>query len=377
MNGIREYNSQIPVRKSGVELIRLIAMMLICISHCTQSMEKFVDFQTPSWDLSLLTMRFMRFGGTMGNILFVVCSSYFLVKRKKIRSEKAINILLDSQMISIGLFCCFCGTALLRGSAFHFTTTDIFAHLFPDLYETVWFVPCYVIFYLIHPALNLVIENLTQKQHLSVCILIFAVYGVGGLVNIAPVFSSLLGFICIFFLVSYMKLYCFDFVEDTKKNVRYFSLFFFLFIGIVLAKNILAQHFEFFVIYPEIGGLLSVVFLPMLICLFNIFLKIEHCNRFVNYVASTCLFFYCIHENKIVREEIRPQIYGFLINRFGSDYLLLYVFFLTAVLLFVGFGVSIIYRETFHKLNEKLATIISQVIKNGYDKWFLKKEHTI
>ena len=237
--------------------------------------------------------------------------------------------------------------------------------------------PCYVVFYLIHPALNLVIEKLTRKQHLSVCILIFAVYGVGGLVNIAPVFSSLLGFIFIFFLVSYMKLYRFDYVEDTKKNVRYFIFFFVLFIGIVLGKNILAQHFDFFVTYPEIGGLLSVVFLPMLICLFNIFLKIKHSNRFVNYVASTCLFFYCIHENKIVREEIRPQIYGFLINRFGSDYLLLYVFFLAAALLIAGFVASIIYRETFHKLTEKLATVILQVVKNSYDKWFLKKEQTI
>ena len=289
----------------------------------------------------------------------------------------AVFILLDSQVISIGIFVGFCGLGLLRGSAFHFTSADTFVHLFPDLYEAVWFVPCYVVFYLIHPALNLVIEKLTRKQHLSVCILIFAVYGVGGLVNIAPVFSSLLGFIFIFFLVSYMKLYRFDYVEDTKKNVRYFIFFFVLFIGIVLGKNILAQHFDFFVTYPEIGGLLSVVFLPMLICLFNIFLKIKHSNRFVNYVASTCLFFYCIHENKIVREEIRPQIYGFLINRFGSDYLLLYVFFLAAALLIAGFVASIIYRETFHKLTEKLATVILQVVKNSYDKWFLKKEQTI
>ena len=69
MKGIGEQHGRIQIRKSGVELIRLIAMVLICMSHCAQTMEKFVDFQAPTWDVSLLTMRLMRFGGTMGNIL--------------------------------------------------------------------------------------------------------------------------------------------------------------------------------------------------------------------------------------------------------------------------------------------------------------------
>ena len=41
--------------------------------------------------------------GPMGNILFVICSSYFLVDKTKSRAEKAINILFDSMVISISM----------------------------------------------------------------------------------------------------------------------------------------------------------------------------------------------------------------------------------------------------------------------------------
>ena len=308
----------------------------------------------------------------MGNILFVVSSAYFLQGRPTSK-KKAINILLDSQFISIGIFLGFIVAATVAHAKFHFSFSEAMQSIFPDLYEAVWFVPCYVIFYLIHPALDLVIENLTQKQHAELAALVFVFYGVLGLLKVQPAYSSLLAFIFIYFLIAYAKKYESSYFLNSRNNLISFLFFGVLFIVIVLLKNALSRRFAFFMEYPVVDGMLSVILLPMLVSLFFLFLKMEFRNRIVSFIASCSLFFYCIHENKIVREELRPMYYRFLMERYGEAHLLLYVVALIALVFVFGFIAAIIYKETIARITSVLSAVVEKLLKAGFDRLYVRR----
>lgn len=350
------------LRHSGVELLKIFAMLLICTSHCVQSLESFVDFQVPTTNMILLLLRFNLFGGQLGNIIFVICSSWFLLDSKKIKREKAITLLLDSQTISIIILSVFC----VAGTLFHihikYSSAFFVTNLFPDLYENVWFVPTYAVFFLLIPSLNKILGNLKQKEHYMVLCVIFIFFGIGGL--IASPCGKLLQFISIYYVIAYLKKYKMDLMTNRKKNIRGFFLFLFLFIILVLGKNFLSAYCEFFREYPTISTLTSIVFLPMQICLFNIFNSFSFSKKTINYISSLSLYFYCIHENLIVRGDIRPKYYELLINKFGNSNaeLLVYCLVLIAVLFICSILASVFYKKTFGKITPKISLYLKNAL---------------
>ncbi len=359
-------------RESGIELLKIIATFLICISHCTNTMGKFANFYTPSNNFSFLIMKILQPGGTFGNLIFIVCSSYFLIDSKKAKKEKAINLLMDSQLISICFLIVFCITANLLSANVKYSFEFFSNNLFPDYYGTVWFIPAYFIFYLIHPILNNIVNSINKKTHFAICLSIFVFYGLFELVILNPPMfvlpcSSALWFSYVFFIVSYMKLYCQNFQKNIKLNIKYLCIFVILFILVIVAKNYLGLKFKVFEMYPDLNTSMSVVLIPIVLCAFNIFKSFKFKSKFINYMSSCTLFFYCIHENKLFREEIRPKVYEFLIGKFGSNYLLIYLFGFSIVLFVATYVVSAIYKETFHKFTVKLSIRAKNAISKFID----------
>ena len=357
-------------RQSGVELLRIISIFLICISHSVQTLEKFVDFHSATTDPQLLTLQLLRFCGTIGNILFVICSSYFLVNSKKAKAEKAMKILLDSSLISIGILCCFIIGCEVFDKKYSFTFITLLSNIFPDMYNQVWFVPTYILFYMIHPYLNAFIASLKKKEHFLICFFIFIFYGIGSLFSAAPAYSNIIGFISIYFIISYLRKYNAALHFNKKINVIIFVCEVFLFVLCILLKNIMSIRYSFFEGFPNLDGMCSVVFLPMLISLFNLFLSMDFSSRLINTVASCSLFIYCIHENAILRSEVRPKYYEFVFTRFGDGNALFFAL-LCAMGMFVGsLLLALIYKYTFHKITEKLGRKLRNSFNNLFDRLF-------
>lgn len=89
-----------------------------------------------------------------GNVEILCLYSYFLVDSKKMKLDKTLKILLDSMIISIIVLLC----VIVAG--YSFSLTNIVKQIFPDFFSNMWFIPIYVIFYLIDPLLNMIIDNL-------------------------------------------------------------------------------------------------------------------------------------------------------------------------------------------------------------------------
>ena len=347
MEQAKQTNSKI--RFSGVELLRIIAILLICFHHAIQTAQGMLSLPL---NFSRVTLNIIDYGGQIGNILFIICSAWFLLDSKRTKTEKIINLALDSTFISILIFVGFvCG-------GYTFSSHDIIMQFLPDIFQNVWFVPFYIVFYAIHPLLNGAIEKINKKTHFIVCSIIFAF-------SIYQVFSnagmdSLTCFILIYFVVAFFKKYKQDFCWSKKKNLIAFLISFFVFIALVVAKNLLAETIPYFGMTFRLDSLISPVLLPMLIFLFNIFNNMKFKNKAINYLASMSLFVYCFHENILLRYLIRPKFYEYVFGINGDLYFWWIV--LCAVGMFVGaYILSLIYKETFHRFTSFLSKQLSKL----------------
>lgn len=337
-------------RKSGIELLRIIAILLICLSHAVQTSELFLDFSLNSFGIVVLSI--LRYSGQIGNVIFIICSSYFLTESSGIKRNKAFKILFDSMCISILIFICY----LISG--YRFGLLYSIKQILPDVFSNMWFIPIYVLFYLIHPMLNSAINGLSQKQHFSFCFIVFVVYGIlGFLFNYSIGLNFLLDFIIVYFVVSYMKKYCSRLCENFKLNFIIFVFTAIIFVFLAVIKKLLNLKYLF------IDSWTSPLLLIMLLSLFNIFNSFKFINKKINYLASCSLFVYCFHENILLRSFLRPKYYEFVMNINPNIYFL-WIMLCGIGMFVIAYLISILYKITFSKLTNWL----SKKVNEGYEK---------
>lgn len=84
-------------RNTGIELLKVIAIFLIVISHVTQTLGEqnvIVQLTNPiiqgvaKSDFSEVVTLFFRHLGGIGNTIFIVCSAYFLLNSKEVKKRK-------------------------------------------------------------------------------------------------------------------------------------------------------------------------------------------------------------------------------------------------------------------------------------------------
>lgn len=156
------------MRDSGVELLKVIAVILIVISHVVLTLiteneyipysDYLLDCTHATTNVTVLLLAVMRHFGALGNWIFFVASAWFLLDNTKASGKKMMGMLLDIWVISV----LFLGiTLLIRGEV----SGKLFIFsLFPTLFANNWYLTCYLLFYPIHPYLNRLIAAMTQKN---------------------------------------------------------------------------------------------------------------------------------------------------------------------------------------------------------------------
>lgn len=139
-------------RNSAVELLRILAMGMIILSHACYH-GGYGDTYSPA----SINRLFLQFGylGNLGVDLFVLISGYFQC-RIEFRSRSLSKILSQVWFYSVVLYgvCCFgFGRSL-----------PLLDALLPTIFGTYWFVTAYVVLLLLSPYLNRLIHNLTKGQ---------------------------------------------------------------------------------------------------------------------------------------------------------------------------------------------------------------------
>lgn len=188
-------------RSSNLELFRIITMLVIVAHHyVVNSGIMPVIWENYPSTKSLFLLLF-GWGGKTGINCFVLITGYFMCT-SDITFRKFLKLFLPYCFYNAAFLAIF----VLSGYVDP-TPKFIIKSLVPILKIKDGFISCYLVFFCFIPFLNILIKDLTKRQHqalLGLCLLVFSVFPC---IRISVTYSYVSWFMVIYLIGSYIRLY--------------------------------------------------------------------------------------------------------------------------------------------------------------------------
>lgn len=360
-------------RNSSIELLKIIGVILIVINHVVQTLSSkntnipyhdyVVNLRLATTNIQYLILSMLRYSGALGNTIFFVCSAWYLLDNNKINKRKILQMLMDIWIISIVILIV---VYVLRNG--HIKVGMIREQILPTTFGNNWYMTCYLLFYPIHPFLNIIINKVEKSTLLkTTLVMLFLYMGINYLHKGHFYTSRLILWIVIYFAIAYMKLYLVDISNNFKLNVCIFLTGFIGNYGLIVLTNILGLHMNFFsnkLLHWNSNG--SPFILLMAVGLFNIARNIHIESKAINYVSSLSLLIYIIHENMLLRRYYRPMLWQYVYVNMGYDFILLWTLVISLIVFLFGLVASMAYRHTIQKFVTRVGDMLYPKLCNGY-----------
>lgn len=159
-------------RSSNLELYRIVCMLLIIAHHfVVHSGLTPVDgvFMTNPTNVKTLFLWMFGMWGKIGINCFLLITGYFMCK-SEITIKKFVKLLLQIYLYKFVIFTIFLATGYET-----FSLLRVVKLCMPLWGISSNFVGCFLVFYLTIPFWNILIRNMTQKQHQLLLILLLGV----------------------------------------------------------------------------------------------------------------------------------------------------------------------------------------------------------
>lgn len=352
-------------RNSSFELLKILAIALIIISHSIPKSgpNQMVNLSYATSDTQLFLLKLYRNLGQIGNAIFITCSSWFLLKSTKIKKEKIIYILADNWVINI-----FWLIAIIM-LGYSVSGKDIIKSVFPTTYDRNWFVKSYLIFYTLHPLLNKIIYSISKKNLLLINVINILLYASFNTIKAEFFYTDLLGFVVIYFMVAYQKLYLAETTSKAKINFIFILIGIIGWLGSMLALNYLGLHISALCNKSMLLSFNTNPFYLMIVFgLFHIMRHVEFHSVIVNTISGYSLLIYLLHENQLGNQTLRIDLFQYIQQTFSFDYLWLWVLAVAAFYFAAAFIVSVFYRHTVRKIVTVVCDRILDCIERVYGK---------
>ena len=337
-------NEQKNIRNSSFELLRIILMIFIISSHVmfhTKSLPKLDEKNFKKIICGkYIFLRIISNYGQLGDIIFIMITGYFSIKRLNFHYIKYILIATETYTyhylflyISNKLKDIYKDVELFKpkkGSAY-FPLISSLGH---------WFTQHYLLLLIFMPFINTGLLSLNHKQYKTLVILILIFYNIiKAIITInkisTNVFSvtQLLKLLLPYIIGAYIR------IADLK-HIFWKFLGIFCFILSILFEIIFDKlainynSYYFILINKEISvGISSIlIFLTSfgIICLFK---DIEFHSKIINFISGSVLGIYLIHANK----NIAPFIFNVWLKTkdYNEDYYFFYKYFGKVFIVFI------------------------------------------
>lgn len=142
---------------------------MIVISHVVQTLGKDYGLGTyndyvivlghSTTNITTLILTSLRYFGGLGNDIFFICTAWFMIDRKPRAKKKILTLAFDTWLISIVMLIF---VLIFRNG--DISTKLFIKSFFPIIFANNWYVSCYILFCLVHPLLNEIINNSSQQR---------------------------------------------------------------------------------------------------------------------------------------------------------------------------------------------------------------------
>lgn len=294
------------VRCSNFELLRIISMLMIVVSH-------YFAHSVPMSALPLGPTRFfseLMCIGKIGVVIFMLISGYFLSASKSgLKASRVLKLLLQVIFYSLGFYILFAaiGKADVTGD-------NTLISLTPISHKTYWFVTVYVLIYLFHPFINRFLDAMDRRECLRFILLSAVVLTIVRTVTMSDLYAGEAGAFLLYYAIGrYLRLYKKNFFAIRKNRI----------ISLAISVAIIALSIIIFDqqgVYSFAGmegpsnyflvsnGSFFVLIIG--VCIFcAIGYAKEFKNKFINFLASLTFGVYLIHDNPYVRTVLWTDIF--------------------------------------------------------------------
>ena len=279
-------------RRSGIELLRLVSMFGIVLSHWGGhgSWELTSD---NSYFINKVFLQLTQYLGEIGNCVFVLITGYFLALQDTINTKGIVRVIKDVKIYAfiIWLVVSLCGIC-----EFKFMGGVI--SLFPICYSQYWFVAPFLAILVLSPWINQILKSLTKRQFYCYFGILTAIELILPL-GFAKTISSNTGVFILFYSVGAL-IQIKPEIKEKFSRMRYYLVA----VGFTLAITSTAL---LDLVLPRLGlaPVLSMLFIGRfsivpIICalgLFLIFDKLNIVSGFINKSAQSAFAVYLISEN--------------------------------------------------------------------------------
>lgn len=312
--------SKIPVgggknkqRESNIELFRIITMLVIVAHHYVVNSGLTVDggpiYSAPMAGASIFLLLFGAWG-KIGINCFVLITGYFMCE-SRITARKFVKLLFEVMFYRIVIQLIFWVTGYTPVTVISVAKTFI-----PITGIANDFVGTYLVFFLCIPFLNILIKQLTEKQHIRLLLLSCFIYVFFGTVKLMSVTMNYVSwFIVLYFIASYIRLYPRKFF-DNKKIWGWMTI-----LSLVLSAtsviacawigNIISRNLAYYLV-ADSNTFLAVLTGVSAFLFFKNW-KIKY-NKFINTVSATTFGILLIHAHS---DSMRQWLWKDLLNNVG------------------------------------------------------------
>lgn len=344
-------------RNSSVELLRIIAMLFIVISHvCVHNT---MDMGTLSFSFNKLVLQW----GSLGNLgvdIFVIITGYFMCEKSF--SGKRISALFTQ----VWTYCISIGAIVLIFYAPSRNFGFLKNMLFPTLTNVYWFFTSYVVLVLIAPFINIIIKNITKRQMELAIIAMIVIWG------ILPIFpatntsnSPLTDLLTCYFIGAYFK-YHPDNIFSRRFVRNLFSIGCLLalmcgaallgFASTKLGIEKLGQYWQYLYYRssPLTFGLATGLFAMAVY-------RKPFSSRLVNVLGSCTFGVYLIHENPYVRSVLWSKVFD-IEHLYSSPFFAFYVIGISILVFLACAAIEFVRLKTIAKpINSAMNWLIDRI----------------
>lgn len=284
-------------RSSNIELLRIIAILMIIISHATNYMFDGAIWIRADINFNFLFLNLISIGGQIGVIVFISISSWFMIDSEKFEIRKIVRIVCLCWLI------CLVYVLVDKYTLNILSTGQIVKELTTPLYNQYWFITTYIVFYLIEPFFRKCIGKINRKQHRLLCVILLIIVLFYNLIFGSSVGYHLADFFSIYVIVGYLKKYGIGFI-DNKPKIVFIVSWIFLSCTTFCVNCVLRSIGYVDLISTFYNRLLNINPFTVLcaLSLFSYFKKsISISCKVINKLSRLTLGCYIVHENILLR----------------------------------------------------------------------------
>ena len=316
-------------RKSNIELLRIICMIMILAIHVNYfSTGALTTLEAEAFPIQSILRSFAHAVCACAVNTFVMISGYFGIKFK---TKSIGSLIFQCLFFCIGIYIVMISLDLVEVSRLNLASTLL---LFKQA-DCYWFIWSYIILYILSPVLNSFSETCQRHEFKRTLILFFILQFI---IDSTPSNNyfllgySPLSFIGLYLLIRYIKRFGIALTKIASLSI---------FIICVILNTGIEYSVKLFNVNSDIISSVSMgntnpITIIQSFALLMYFTKLDITNRFINWLASSCLAVYLFHMHFCIVDYYRNFASDIYMRYNGFYYLavislMIFVFFILPI----------------------------------------------